>query len=57
MLVDYKTDRVPEGGEKILLDRYRLQMVYYSRALSQITGKNVKQTVIYSLSLQKEIEM
>ncbi len=57
VLVDYKTDRVPEGGEKILLDRYRLQMVYYSRALSQITGKNVKQTVIYSLSLQKEIEM
>lgn len=57
VLVDYKTDRIGEGEEHVLIDRYRLQMIYYARALSQITGKRVKETVIYSLSLQKEISV
>ena len=55
VLVDYKTDRVKEGGEEILLDRYRIQLLYYAKALAQITGKKVKEAVIYSLALQKEI--
>lgn len=55
VLVDYKTDRVQEGEEAVLLDRYRLQMIYYGQALKQITGKPVKESVIYSLVLQKEI--
>ena len=55
VLVDYKTDHVKEGGEKILLDRYQIQLHYYARALAQITGKKVKEAVIYSLALQKEI--
>ncbi len=55
VLVDYKTDRVQEGEEHVLLDRYRLQMIYYGQALEQITGKPVKESVIYSLALQKEI--
>ncbi|MCI8453069.1 MAG: helicase-exonuclease AddAB subunit AddA [Lachnospiraceae bacterium] len=54
VLVDYKTDRIKEGEESVLLERYRLQMVYYARALSQITGKRVKEAVLYSLTLQKE---
>ena len=55
VLVDYKTDRVKEGGENILLDRYQIQLFYYAKALAQITGKEVKEAVIYSLALQKEI--
>ena len=55
VLVDYKTDRVKEGGEQVLLDRYQIQLLYYARALTQITGKKVKEAVIYSLALQKEI--
>ena len=55
VLVDYKTDRVKEGGENILLDRYQIQLFYYAKALAQITGKKVKEAVIYSLALQKEI--
>ena len=55
VLVDYKTDRVKEGGENILLDRYQIQLFYYAKALTQITGKKVKEAVIYSLALQKEI--
>ena len=53
--MDYKTDRVKEGGENILLDRYQIQLFYYAKALAQITGKEVKEAVIYSLALQKEI--
>lgn len=55
VLVDYKTDRVKEDGENILLDRYQIQLFYYAKALAQITGKKVKEAVIYSLALQKEI--
>ncbi|MBS5510760.1 MAG: helicase-exonuclease AddAB subunit AddA [Clostridium sp.] len=55
VLVDYKTDRMKEGGEPILLDRYRIQLKYYAKALAKITGKKVKEAVIYSLALQKEI--
>lgn len=55
VLVDYKTDRIQKGEEAVLLDRYRLQMIYYGQALKQITGKPVKESVIYSLALQKEI--
>ena len=57
VLVDYKTDRVGEGEEQVLLDRYQIQLVYYAQALSQITGKKVKESFIYSLTLQKEISV
>lgn len=56
-IVDYKTDRISEGEEQVLLDRYQIQMVYYAQALQQITGKTVKEAVIYSLALQKEIKV
>ena len=55
VLVDYRTDRIGEGEEAVLLDRYRLQLIYYRRALEQITGKTVRQAFLYSLALQKEI--
>ena len=54
VLVDYKTDRIGEGEEAVYLeDRYRLQLIYYRRALEQITGKTVRQAFLYSLELQK----
>ena len=55
VLIDYKTDYVPQGQEDILVKRYRTQMDYYQKALEQIVGKKVKQRIIYSLSLQKEV--
>jgi len=53
VLVDYKTDRVEMGEE--LVKRYASQLAYYKRALEDITGKEVKKTIIYSLKLEKEI--
>lgn len=53
VVADYKTDRVKDAGE--LLNRYRVQLEYYARALTQITGKPVKEKIIYSFALQQEI--
>ena len=57
ILVDYKTDRIREGEEDILLKRYGIQMEYYKRALEQMTGKMVKEMILYSLELKKEIQV
>lgn len=59
VLIDYKTDHVPkenrEQGAAMLAARYRVQLDYYERALTQLTGKKVKERVIYSLALQQGI--
>ena len=55
VLVDYKTDRIKEGEEQILISRYEVQLNYYQRALEQILQKKVKEKIIYSFALQKEI--
>lgn len=46
VLVDYKTDAA--SGEE-LLARYALQIRWYARALAQITGKPVKEALIFAL--------
>ena len=53
VLLDYKTDWVKTEEE--LIKRYHSQLEYYQKALEQITGKKVKEKVIYSLVLGKEI--
>ena len=55
VLVDYKTDRVSEEQE--LTDRYKVQLDLYERALEQITGKKVKEKLIYSVSLRKTVRL
>lgn len=56
-IVDYKTDRVAKGkaGEEELKKRYAVQLDYYAQALSQLTGLAVKEKVIYSFALGKDI--
>ena len=53
VLVDYKTDRVSRAS--LLTEHYQTQLQYYARALTQMTGKPVRQRLIYSLTLQQEI--
>ena len=55
ILVDYKTDRV--AGAHELRDRYQIQLDLYARALQQITGKRVREKLIYSVSLQETISL
>ena len=55
ILVDYKTDRVEKGAEEELLQKYAPQLNYYTEALEQLTGRKVKEKILYSLHLQKEL--
>ncbi len=47
VLVDYKTDYVPQGEADQIKARYDKQIGYYAAALKQITGKPVKEKYIY----------
>ena len=55
VLLDYKTDRV-ENGEQ-LINRYAVQLSLYARALEQLTGKKVREKLIYSFRLGETIPL
>ena len=55
ILVDYKTDYVLK--EKELIDKYKKQLELYKRALESALNKKVYKTYIYSVYLDKEIEV
>ena len=57
ILVDFKTDYVPNNDEKILANKYNLQLKLYKKALESATGKQVNKTFIYSTYLEKEINI
>ncbi|MBR6754471.1 MAG: PD-(D/E)XK nuclease family protein, partial [Clostridia bacterium] len=52
-VVDYKTDRVREEAE--LINRHKLQLSCYKRAVERMTGREVNNVLIYSFSLGKEV--
>ena len=55
VLLDYKTDFIKEGEEKILIDRHKPQLMLYKRALESGINKKVDKIYIYSTKLGKEI--
>ena len=55
VVLDYKTDRVRDAGE--LKERYHAQLDYYARALERMTGRRVKEKIIYSFALKEEIAL
>ncbi len=55
LLADYKTDWVREEQE--LVERYRYQMLYYKRALEMMTGKQVRESYLYSFALGRAIPL
>ena len=57
-IVDYKTDAVPfDKGEEILIERYRTQLILYKEALNKILPQKVSRISIYSVALNKEVEI
>ncbi len=57
-VVDFKTDRAfGDGAEKTLIDRHKEQLMYYKRAVEEMTGAKVSSTLIYSFSLMRRIEV
>ena len=55
ILVDYKTDNV--NNEQELIDRYKVQLELYKRALEEILSTKVSKTIIYSFKLEKAISL
>jgi recombination helicase AddA, Firmicutes type len=56
VLLDYKTDYVAPGRVELIRERYRTQISYYARALEKLTGKNVKDKLIYLFSNGEVLE-
>ena len=57
ILLDYKTDYVPKGKEKIFKEKYLKQIDYYSDALFKIMGRKVSKRYLYSFYLEKVISI
>ncbi|MDO4294282.1 MAG: helicase-exonuclease AddAB subunit AddA [Eubacteriales bacterium] len=55
VLLDYKTDAV--SGPEQLVQRYRVQLDYYEQALNRLTGRRVKERLIYSFALGRELRL
>ena len=55
VVADYKTDAVAEAKE--LADRYALQLDCYAEALKKLTGKPVKEKIIYSFYQGRSISL
>ena len=53
VILDYKTDRGKTAEE--LAEEYRPQLLWYARAIGELTGQRVKETALYSLSLDRAI--
>ena len=53
VVLDYKTDKIRRKEE--LAERYQEQLRYYAKALEQMTGKKVKEKIIYSFTLKEGI--
>ena len=55
ILLDYKTDFVKD--EKELINKYKIQLDFYKRALEESLGKKVEEVYIYSLFLGRAIKL
>ncbi|MGN0354393.1 MAG: helicase-exonuclease AddAB subunit AddA [Muricoprocola sp.] len=55
VLVDYKTDFVKFQEASSLYQKYKVQLDYYEKALVRLTGLQVKEKMIYSFCLNREI--
>jgi len=55
ILVDYKTDYVPNNNEEHLIQKYKKQLELYKKALEEALNKKVDEVYIYSTYLGKEL--
>lgn len=55
VLLDYKTDYVGDSGTELLRKRYHTQFECYRQALEQMTGKRVKEMILYSFAVDQAV--
>lgn len=56
-VVDFKTDRVRPGEERVHSERYRSQIQAYSEALGRITGAPVERRVLWYFATGTGVEL
>ena len=56
-IVDFKTDRVYDGEEEIVANRYRGQIDTYAKALERIFEKQVKAKYLYLFHINKLLKL
>lgn len=58
VLLDFKTDRAKTDEDiKSLVQKYKVQMKYYKKALAEITNRGVSECYLYFLDAGKAVEM
>lgn len=57
ILVDYKTDYIPNQDETILVEKYSKQLEIYKRALEECYQQKVDKVYLYSTYLKKRISI
>ena len=57
VIVDYKTDYIDDDNKQEVIDRYKKQMELYSDALSNLTGKKVKESYLYLFNADEEVRV
>ncbi|UMZ74075.1 helicase-exonuclease AddAB subunit AddA [Natranaerofaba carboxydovora] len=57
LLIDFKTDNIKENELKRLQKDYKVQLDYYKMAVEKIYNKEVKETYIYHIMLEKAIRV
>jgi ATP-dependent helicase/nuclease subunit A len=58
VLIDYKTDFVPEGvAPEQAAEKHRLQIDLYKKALESLTGKTVRESYIHLLRIGESVRM
>ena len=56
-VVDFKTDRVTERTAQARAEEYRPQLMAYSRALGEITGRPVARRVLWFFAIDRAVEV
>lgn len=57
VIVDYKTDYVPDQDMSILEKRYHIQLDYYQKAIERLTHRPVISKLIYAFGPEKVLEI
>lgn len=57
VIVDYKSDRVPEGHIDHLVDQYAPQVVSYGDAWAEMTGETVRETGLYFTHMHQYVRV
>lgn len=57
ILVDYKTDYIPNGDINSIIEKYKSQLDIYKEGLEKITNKKVKESYIYLFNIDKGVKI